>query len=74
MGGARFRTAGGAPLVAGEEWLTNYDSAEGARRSFCRWCGSTMPVTTHDKAAMLLPLASLDVPAASARTAQRMPA
>ena len=45
--------------IAGEEWLTNYDSAEGARHSFCRWCGSSMPVSTRDEGAMLLPLASL---------------
>jgi len=68
-----------APLVAfrwvaGEEWLTNYDSAEGASRSFCRWCGSSMPVATRDKAAMLLPLASLEMPAPARRIEQSMPA
>ena len=70
-----------APLVAfrwisGEEWLTNYDPAEGegTSRSFCRWCGSSMPVSTRDKAAMLLPLASLNMPVATAREAEAMPA
>ncbi len=68
-----------APLVAfrwlaGEEWLTNYDSAEGTRRSFCRWCGSSMPVSTRDKAAMLLPLASLDMSGAPEREPLPMPA
>ena len=61
-----------APLVAfrwlaGEEWLTNYDSEEGTRRSFCRWCGSSMPVCTRDSAAMLLPLASLHMSNVSER-------
>jgi hypothetical protein len=68
-----------APLVAfrwvaGEEWLTNYDPAEGTRRSFCRWCGSSMPVSTRDKAAMLLPLASLDMSGAADRQPLPMPA
>jgi hypothetical protein len=68
-----------APLVAfrwlaGEEWLTNYDSEEGTRRSFCRWCGSSMPVSSHDKAAMLLPLASLDMSNASVPAPVAMPA
>jgi hypothetical protein len=68
-----------APLVAfrwvaGEEWLTNYDSAEGTSRSFCRWCGSAMPVTTRDKATMLLPLASLERPVAVPETGHPMPA
>jgi len=68
-----------APLVAfrwvsGEEWLTNYDPAEGTSRSFCRWCGSSMPVSTRDKAAMLLPLASLNMPVTAAREAEAMPA
>lgn len=67
-----------APLVAfrwvsGEEWLTSYDS-EGTRRSFCRWCGSSMPMTTRDKAAMLLPLASLDMSARHRPVAGPMPA
>lgn len=68
-----------APLVAfrwlaGEEWLTNYDPEEGTRRSFCRWCGSSMPVSTRDRAAMLLPLASLDMSNVSERTPQAVPA
>jgi hypothetical protein len=68
-----------APLVAfrwlaGEEWLTNYDSEEGTRRSFCRWCGSSMPVSTRDRAAMLLPLASLDMSNVPERIPQAVPA
>jgi hypothetical protein len=68
-----------APLVAfrwvaGEEWLTNYAPAEGTGRSFCRWCGSSMPVSTRDKAAMLLPLASLDMSGAADRDQLPMPA
>ena len=68
-----------APLVAfrwlaGEEWLTNYDSEEGTRRSFCRWCGSSMPVSTRDRAAMLLPLASLDMSNIPERIPQAVPA
>jgi hypothetical protein len=77
--GAQLPTLVSAPLVAfrwlaGEEWLTNYDSAEGTRRSFCRWCGSTMPVSTPDKAAMLLPLASLVMSGTTGRQAEPMPA
>jgi len=66
-----------APLVAfrwiaGEEWLTNYDTEEGTRRSFCRWCGSSMPVSTRDRAAMLLPLASLDMSNGAANGSERI--
>jgi hypothetical protein len=63
--------------VAGEAWLTSYDSAEGARRSFCRWCGPSMPVSSRDTVAMLLPLASLNMPVARSRAvdaAELMPA
>lgn len=68
-----------APLVAfrwlsGEEWLTDYDPEEGTRRSFCRWCGSSMPVSTRDRAAMLLPVASLDMSNVSERVPQPAPA
>jgi hypothetical protein len=68
-----------APLVAfrwlaGEEWLTNYDPEDGARRSFCRWCGSSMPVSARDRAAMLLPLASLDMSNVRRPALQAVPA
>jgi|GEM_PF-2171014 len=68
-----------APLVAfrwvaGEEWLTSYDSAEGTRRSFCRWCGSAMPVTAAGSEAMLCPVSSLRIPVAQLRAPQPMPA
>lgn len=32
----------GVRLVSGEEWLTDYASTPGAKRSFCRRCGSTL--------------------------------
>ena len=79
QGGAEWSDFLSAPLVAfrwlsGEEWLTSYDSANGTRRAFCRWCGSSMPMTTRDKAAMLLPVASLEAPATTAGLAAAVPA
>jgi hypothetical protein len=54
-----------APVVAfrwlsGEDSLTTYDSIAGTTRSFCRWCGSAMPVITRDVGVVLCPVSSLE--------------
>jgi len=60
--------------VSGKGSLTDYDSAGGARPSFCRWCGSTMPVTAQDCTAMLCPVSRIEIPVAANRSRQVVPA
>ncbi len=54
-----------APVVAfrwlcGEDWLTTYGSIAGTTRSFCRGCGSAMPVVARDVGVVLCPVSSLE--------------
>ena len=56
-----------APVVAfrwlsGEDSLTTYDSIAGTTRSFCRKCGSPMPVIARDVGVVLCPVSSLETP------------
>jgi hypothetical protein len=46
--------------VKGEDLVTGYEASPGARRGFCRVCGSSLPLPHGDSPTMFMPVGTLE--------------